>query len=249
MLAFLSILYNPDENAIKNIQAAKQLGIYPIVYQNEIDSSYEKRLKDLDIALLGSNKNIGLGMAFKEAEDFMQHNTIEHYIYFDQDTIVPVEAWLHIRDSYQSHFKEENIGMLFYGNSKINPMLVVSSGSLFSMTVIKKLGSHDGSFFVEGVDYEICLRLKASNYKIKNIPVNSIDHLSLQDNDQKKLFGITFNIRCYGRQRWKDFNLSHSKLLMKSLHLQEYKMFILFMKSFIIFNAREVYSRLLMVLV
>ncbi|MFC3852758.1 hypothetical protein ACFOSD_07925 [Salinispirillum marinum] len=243
-MIFFSVLYNPDENAIKNIILANNAGLKSVVYLNQVNDQYLNRLPDLDVVMLGDNKNVGLGLAFYELEEYLAKTGDEHYVYFDQDTITTEETWELILRTYTEVNARENAGLIFYGkNVSERSDLVVSSGCLFSMAVIRKIGRHDKDYFVEGVDYEFCLRLKINGLFIYNIFTNSIDHFALQDGKSLKFAGFQMPIRVYGFSRTKDFNISHFKLLRDSLKNKQYYMFYRFLKSSVIFNVREYFSR------
>jgi rhamnosyltransferase len=246
LIAFFTILYKPCENALKNIASAKSNGFIPIVYLNSVSDDYIHRLNEVDVVLLGENNNVGLGRAFKETEKYLFDNGIKYFIYFDQDTIVNDRSWLFIIKSYEKSFKEEKTGLLFYGaQMKKRPLLVVSSGSLFSLDVIRKYGGHDENYFVEGVDYSYCLTLYENKLLIRNFYTDGIDHFSLQDNSKKRLFGFDFSYRCYGKSRVKDFNISHVKLISKCYRNRNYILLMFFLKSWFLFNLKEFYSRII----
>lgn len=245
-VAFFSVLFNPEENAFQNIIKSIKFGFMPIVYANAVEESKIELLKSMGVVILGENKNVGLGKAFGELERYLKTFGVKYYLYFDQDTVVQEDAWRKILQSYKKLFTDPSVGMLFYGSNRTDfSDVVVSSGCLFSMSVINKIGCHDETYFVEGLDYEICLRLKKNNYKIRNIYIDSIDHQSLQDGGVKSILGIKFNVRVYGNRRWKDFNLSHIKLIIDSLASGQYKMLLFFLKSVIAFNVGEIRSRAL----
>lgn len=245
MIAFFSILYNPTINALKNVINAKKYGITPIVYLNNVSDEYLIILRKLDVIIMGSNINVGLGIPFYEVENFLNENSFKYYVYFDQDTIVKNHVWLKIKNTYKRDFNEKNIGMLFYGHAKSNSPIVVNSGSLFSIRVLNKIGFHDKRYFVEGVDYEFCLRLKNNGYVIKKIYESGIDHYSLQDNEIVKIFSKNIKIRSYGYKRLSDFFISHCKLILKAIILGEFILAIIFFKSLVIFFLEEFLSKLI----
>jgi len=245
-VVFFSILFDPEQNALENIQNANRFGYKSVVYINRASSQFIADLNSLDVIVLGRNKNFGIGVAFSELEDYLKEYGIEYFLYFDQDTAVADHAWKYIQYSYKEFFSSPEIGLVFYGSNKSSySKLVVSSGCLFSMGVIRKLGNHDSTFFVEGVDYEFCLRLKNSNYKIRNVYLESIDHLTLQNGNSLTKFGFEVNIRIYGNKRLKDFNISHIKLIGSSFALGQYEMALLFVRSMVAFNVSEFVSRVL----
>jgi rhamnosyltransferase len=249
MIFFFSVLYNPQENAIKNIVLAKSAGFIPIVYLNSVNEDYLNELKDLEVITLGDNSNVGLGRAFNDVETYFTLHSIEHFIFFDQDTIVEKSGWNYIKSTYLNLFQDD-VGMLYF-NSHISSddlNVVINSGCAFSLKVLSVTGYHDHFYFVEGVDYEFCLRLKAHGYKIKSVLLNAIDHSTLQDKTEKIFLGKKIDIRCYGSRRLRVFTKSHLRLIKKAIKLRQYKLLFFFIKSFIVFNLNELFNRFLMVI-
>jgi rhamnosyltransferase len=245
-MIFFSILYNPGENALGNIIAAMKNGFVPVVYFNSVDKAVARVLSTLNIKIMGENVNAGLGIAFDELEEYLKKIGETNFVYFDQDTVVEDEVWQLILDTYESYFLKEDAGMLFYSNKGDETSdVVVSSGCLFSMNVIENIGKHSSEYFVEGVDYEFCLRLKKHGFKIYNVYLSGIDHGSLQDGRVLKMFGFSLKIRAYGDQRLKDFNRSHLRLIRDSFQSKQYCMTLFFLKSLLVFNVSEFYSRIL----
>ena len=247
MVYFFTVLYFPCGNALRNIKNAKLAGFIPIVYLNSVNEEYLKELEKLDVIIIGDNSNVGLGRAFNDVETYFTLHSIEHFIYFDQDTVVEQSGWNYIKSTYLNFFKDD-IGMLYFNNHISNDDLsvVIGSGCAFSLKVLSVTGYHDRFYFVEGVDYEFCLRLKAHGYKIKSVLLNAIDHSTLQDKTEKIFLGKKIDVRCYGSRRLSDFNKSHFRLIKKAIKLGQYKLLFFFIKSFIVFNLKELFNRFLM---
>jgi rhamnosyltransferase len=244
MLVFFSILYNPETNALDNIRNAKKLGIFPIVYLNKVDNdNFINELNNIDILILGDNNNVGLGQAFYELEKHLSSVDLKYFIYFDQDTKVEISAWLNILNTFENLFKNTAVGLLYYGhNIQTHSRLVTSSGCLFSLKILNEIGFHDKSYFVEGVDYEFCLRLNTFGYKISSIKCKGIDHQSLQDGFKVNFLFKIINLRIYGKSRTIDFNLSHKRLLKQAVSNYNFKIFVFLLKSFVRHNIMELIS-------
>lgn len=245
---FFSILYSPEQNAIDNIISALKYGFIPVVYLNCVDEIFESKLRDLGVLVLGENKNVGLGTAFYELESYLSLKECKHYLYFDQDTVVKDCAWKVIKEDYNEAFSKSGVGMLFYTsniNSRFNNGLVVSSGCLFSLKVMDNTGFHSKELFVEGVDYDYCMKLLVNDLKINVRVIPGIDHESLQDDDYITFFGFKFKVRTYGQSRQKDFNRSHFALIKTALSQRLGSQFMFFLKSFVKFNVNECFVRLI----
>lgn len=245
-LIFFMVLFNPDSNALDSIKRSVASGFKPVVYLNKVSQSWLEDLPKLGVTLLGNNENVGLGRAFSELEDYLIKEGFVYYIYFDQDTLVPSQVWEKIKSTHESGFDSPEIGMIHYSNADSSyPEMVISSGCVFSIPVIKKIGKHDDSYFVEGQDYEFCLRLKRNRLKILNIHEPLIDHHSLQDGKIFKKWGLSIPVRVYGSRRQSDFNHSHMKLIKCAVLSGQCRITFFLLKSLIYFNVKEIFSKIL----
>ena len=205
-----------------------------------------REITSLGAITLGCNQNVGLGQAFHDFEGYLEMLGEPGYVYFDQDTKTTDSVWKAVVNNFEIFETRRDAGMLFFGNKKERfSNVVINSGCLFSTDVISRVGKHCPSYFVEGVDYDYCLRLNAVGLKIYNIYCPDIDHHSLQDGKDTKILDMSFSYRIYGSRRLKDFNSSHFKLIKKSLINGQGRFFLFFIKSLILFNIVEHASRLL----
>jgi rhamnosyltransferase len=244
-MIFFSVLYNPDQNALDNIVLAIENGFKPVVYLNNVDECVYQRLCAYNLVILGLNQNVGLGVAFNEFENYLEKSGELFYVYFDQDTKTTDAVWKSVFEKTVIFTTHKKVGMLFFGNKKETfSDIVVSSGCVFSTEVIRRLGKHCPSYFVEGVDYDYCLRLKIAALKVYNIYCLDIDHKSLQDGGNIKILGVQLSYRVYGSTRMRDFNSSHFKLIWKSFVAGQIRLLLFFIKSLILFNINEYKSRL-----
>ncbi len=92
--------------------------------------------------------------------------------------------------------------------------LAISSGSLFNLPALKKIGWHNEDYFVDCVDYELCLRARRCGFKIgliKNAP--DFDHVTEQPDQTVTLFGKKLLVRRYSATRIKDALRAYLKLI------------------------------------
>lgn len=246
-MVFFSVLYNPQGNALDNISTAMRNGFAVVVYVNQVSSEFMDKLKDMEVMVLGKNKNVGLGKAFREFEVWCEGRQIEKFIYFDQDTKVAESSWKNIDSISDEAFLDGKVGLVFLSPNKaqVSPLLVISSGCVFSLNRLKDIGFHDETFFVEGVDYDFCLKLHQSGYRIQRVYDPGIDHDSLQDYSFGKFFGKRVSYRCYGARRLADFNRSHCRLVYNSVKSGEFSFTYYFLRSLFAFNVKEIYSNFL----
>jgi rhamnosyltransferase len=237
---FFSILYNPEINAVNNISNAIENGFEVYVYNNKIDAKILDLISNLkNVNLIGNGINVGLGQAFFEFENLFINSNFESFIYFDQDTIVQSSAWFNIKLSINKNSKNKNQSLLFFTSNnriKSNPVMIINSGSYFTKELIKLNGLHNNLIFLECIDYEYCLRLRENNLKIQTVYIQGIDHNSLQEKNEIKLFSRSISFRYYGNKRIKEFNKEILKLIIRSIVIIDYKSLFFFVKSIINFN-------------
>jgi rhamnosyltransferase len=244
MLVFFSILYDPQRNAVENVLKAKKNGLFPVVYINTASVEFVGELANMDVVILGENKNIGLGKAFENFEVWAKGNSVKKFIYFDQDTYVSEDTWKILDSVSEEEFSRKDVGLVFFTPRKSRfSRVVISSGCMFSIDKLDQIGLHDGSFFVEGVDYEFCLRLHHLGYSIRKVYTSGIDHHSLQDYDFGEILGKKIVYRCYGLRRLGDFNRAHFRLIMRSIKFGEIYFTYYFVRSLLSFNLKEIYSQ------
>lgn len=246
---FFSVLYNPGANALINVRNSILAGFKPIIYLNKVSDDFLVSLKGYDVVILGDNVNAGLGVAFNEVGLYLQAKDAGSFIYFDQDTIVSEDAWRKISETYMNYIDKDNVGVIYYNDLSLNKFsnVVISSGCFFSIRALGDINYHDKTYFVEGVDYDVCLRLSNAGYKIKSIVLDGIDHKTLQDRNIIKVFGKEIDARLYGWHRLKDFNISHFKLLYRSLVSFNFSFFLYFLRSLVLFNFGQLYNKVLTV--
>jgi rhamnosyltransferase len=96
--------------------------------------------------------------------------------------------------------------------------LAISSGSLFNLKVLQQIGWHNEKYFVDCVDYELCLRARRCGFKIgliRNTP--DFDHVTEQPDRTLNLLGKELLVRRYSATRIKDALGAYLKLILGGL--------------------------------
>jgi rhamnosyltransferase len=95
----------------------------------------------------------------------------------DQDTVVTGPMLETLRDAYGDHAPARRVGVVGSrgegerisdcgGRSSIRPTHVITSGSLASVDAFRDIGPFREDFFIDFVDIEWCLRLRARGYLV-----------------------------------------------------------------------------------
>jgi rhamnosyltransferase len=184
-----------------------------------------------------AGKNLGLGVALSTICAAAYYDSYDTLLFFDQDTIfdertvdfVGEFCRTALRDYEKSYaaivFSSDTAGGGTDSGFAISDVpLAISSGSLFVLKNLKALGWHNEHYFVDGVDYELCLRSWRKNLKIarcRNTP--GFDHVSGQPDRTVKLWGRSIPLRRYATVRILDAFRSYTRLFLSSVSAGQFK--------------------------
>lgn len=254
------IVYKPELSFYERLNLINAAGIPFFIYDNSPEFGETKCLADsYSLArYLSSGKNAGLGVGLSDLCQVACKENFEVVLFFDQDTVFNLETISYIKN-YLHKFKldlEVNYSAIAFSgvqsnnsNSDENEMvadvdLIINSGSLFFLKNIEKIGWHNKSYFVDGVDYEFCLRSHAAGFKTgKHLNTPFFDHETEQPDKIIKIFGKRLLIRKYSVSRMKDASSSYFRLIYSALSMGQIRFAILFSRSFLIYIFGQILAR------
>lgn len=135
-------------------------------------------LKEYDqskISLICNKINLGIATALNQFTITAMKDGYEWILTLDQDSVSPSN----IIKEFEKYITYQNIGMLCpvindrnkgeeikikESYSEINEC--ITSGSLLNIEAWNNIGGFDENMFIDGVDFDICYRLRQSGYKI-----------------------------------------------------------------------------------
>lgn len=261
-LAIGFVIYRPTRSFYKRLEIINKLDVSFYIYDNSPEITATKEMiGSLPCGrYLSSGKNEGLGWGLSELCQKAYQEDFECLLFFDQDTGFNSETI-----SFIQSFMSENIASLsknysaiVFSGAGINSLknvdglpvipvdFAINSGSLFILESLKKLGWHDKSYFVDGVDYEFCLRSHITGFRVgKHFNTPSFDHESEQPDQVVTVFGKRLLIRKYSYVRIKDSVHSYIRLIFQALANGRLIFAIKIIRSFLIYIAGQFLSRLL----
>lgn len=234
------ILYKPNINVFERINSLLNNGYTVYIYDNTPEISNVQNILGCNINLryLTKLRNVGIGPAINEMTKKAYDCGEEYFLYFDQDTIFTLETLAFIENTLKLKkldFNNNLFSLTFRDNVNRNDYIekvvinnksakqvyfTISSGTLFSLKKLKEVGWHDTTYFIDGVDYSICLsaiKHRFKIYEIYNTP--GLDHKSEQDDLLYNFFGLHFTGRKYPKIRCKDFSSSSLRLILRSIKI------------------------------
>ena len=175
------VMFNPDIYRLKeNVCAVIVQCVH--IYLIDNGSSNIKEIYEIlgsfnqsKITIIRNEKNQGIAKALNQLTSMAQRDGFEWILTLDQDSISPSN----IIEEFNKYIKDMNTGMLCpvicdrnkgntidikNGSKEINEC--ITSGSLLNIKAWKEIGGFDENMFIDGVDFDICYRLRQFGYKI-----------------------------------------------------------------------------------
>lgn len=178
------VLFNPDINRLKeNISAAIVQCTHIYLVDNgssNVDEVLEslRRYNQTKISFIRNEKNQGIAKALNQLTKAAQKDGFDWILTLDQDSVSPSN----IIEEFKNYIDDQNTGMLCPVICDRNKGVIVeakngykeideciTSGSLLSIKAWDKIGQFDESMFIDGVDFDICYRLRKAGYKILQV--------------------------------------------------------------------------------
>lgn len=175
------VLFNPDIRRLKeNISAVIVQCVHVYLLDNGSDNIGEihKLLESYNqakITIICNIENKGIAKALNQLTSAAQKDGFEWILTLDQDSISPSN----IIEEYNKYIRNTNIGILcpvICDRNKGNTINAkngckeidecITSGSLLNIKAWDAIGGFDENMFIDGVDFDICYRLRQAEYKI-----------------------------------------------------------------------------------
>lgn len=224
------VTYNPESAFASRVQMAIESGFYVYIF----DNTPEKRSLGLlangaaKIKYVTCGKNHGLGLGIQAVCAQAYYDGHEALVFFDQDSVFD-ESTLDFIEMFfvqRPELKGTHSAVVFNatkgseesGSCFKEVALAINSGSLFYLNNLETLGWHSDRYFVDGVDYEFCLRSRLNGFRIAEYSCTpGFDHETEQPDQQYRFLGKEYAMRAYAFSRIKDVTFSSFRLFFSAL--------------------------------
>lgn len=220
------VTFHPDKNFFSDLDRYIENNQIVYVFCNcygsfaSISNKYKQGCFNLKYFYLG--ENVGLSKAYNVLLDQIGEDGHNYFYLFDQDTQI-TEKFFSVKDVIPNVINVEEfvLTQLCSHSSKNSAkivvtevMFVINSGSLVNVGLLKFLGGYPKDYFVDGVDYFVCMKAKLMNLKVGFVSgYFGLDHIQGQGDKRFKIFNKTVSVRYYGLPRIIDVTISHLKLI------------------------------------
>lgn len=227
------VIYNPEDSFLSRVRVAIESGFDVYIFDNSPDRWILGGLADrggkIKYLTCGKNHGLGLGVSAVCAQAYYEKHSA--LVFFDQDSIFNEKTLNCIETFYVRHpeLAGTHSAVVFNasgggqgqeeeGGCFKDVPLAINSGSLFYLSNLKSLNWHNESYFVDGVDYEFCLRSQMGGFKIGEYSCTpGFDHSSEQADRRYRIFGKIYAMRAYAFSRILDVSISSFKLIFRAL--------------------------------
>lgn len=218
------VLYHPEDSVLKRVDLMLELGYRVYVFDNSpFSTSYIWDIQNYrGVVYITAGKNVGIGLSLSMLCATAYADGYERLFFLDQDTGINRETLEFVSDFSKSLSLDSwrKYALLNFSSERGHGQIVkdvrfaISSGSLFHLEVLKQLGWHNEKYFVDCVDYEVCLRARRSGFRIGRVfDTIGFDHVTEQPDQEIQLFGKRLLVRRYSASRIIDALGAYVKLI------------------------------------
>jgi rhamnosyltransferase len=179
------VTYRPDAAVLDNLAAIRPQVQGLVVVDNGSSEEKLNRLRlaapDMGFTLIENGDNLGIATGLNIGVKWAQSEGYTWVALFDQDSTAPPSFIDTMRRAYDTNRRGDRAALLVprYIDSRLGHPLpanyaangslqvAMTSGSLMPVAIFSQEGWFEESFFIDGVDYEYCLRLRSRGYSVE----------------------------------------------------------------------------------
>jgi len=239
----IMVTYHPNISVLeKNIQCILPQVDAFFLFDNgstNVDQIKEIQQRNNFNAIFNS-ENVGLGKAYNEILDRTFH-LYEYFVTFDQDTSILPESIRTLTDLLNNNPTIGVVGPVFSResssvNSKGNIILkhaIIQSCAVFRSEAAIKTGRFNESYFIDSVDFEYCLRMIITGYKVALFDGVKVKH---DIGVEKKSFGIKY----YSHNKIRNYYIARNHMEITKNYLSLFPAFVIKKNIFFILHVGKV---------
>jgi rhamnosyltransferase len=179
------VTFRPKPEDLENFAKLRPQVRGLVVVDNGSPEETRARLRSAsracDFTLIENEENLGIATALNIGVKWAQSEGYGWVALFDQDSTAPPAFIETMLGAYQKSPRRDRIGLIvpkYIDSRRGTPIsanyakdgslqVAMTSGSLMPISVFSHEGWFEDSFFIGGVDYEYCLRLRSFGYSVE----------------------------------------------------------------------------------
>jgi rhamnosyltransferase len=179
------VTYHPDAAVLDNLAAIRPQVQGLVVVDNGSSKEKLSRLRlaapEVEFTLIENGDNLGIATALNIGVKWAQSQGYTWVALFDQDSTAPPAFVDTMRRAYDTNRRRDRAALLvpryihsrlghplpaiYAGNGSLQ--VAMTSGSLMPVAIFSQEGCFEESLFIDGVDFEYCLRLRSRGYSVE----------------------------------------------------------------------------------
>lgn len=192
------VTFNPGDDLAGNLRALKAQIPFVVVVDNASDDAgaVAECVRQCGCLFIGNPRNLGVAAALNQGIEAARAQGASWLATFDQDSAVPEGAVDGLFRFLASYEDSECVGMLsmthldrgtrqHYHHAldilEEAPQFrrlrtAITSGSLLRLGAVDEVGGFDEGLFIDSVDHELCLRLRAHDWTVLEVRAHVLAH-------------------------------------------------------------------------
>jgi len=177
------VLYNPGEEVLAAMASyARQVGVLFAIDNSEAPAAdMTERVRSLPgVVYRWNGRNLGIAAALNVGASMALAERCEYLLMMDQDSVAS-DGMTGEYVQYLSRHASQDIGILSpmphfenYGSAGVfaaskDVEVAITGGSLLNLAAYRDAGPFMESLFIDYVDFEYCLRLRARGYRVVQV--------------------------------------------------------------------------------
>ncbi|MFZ0319990.1 MAG: glycosyltransferase family 2 protein [Candidatus Sulfotelmatobacter sp.] len=204
------VTYHPSAEMVEGIPKVLSQVQAMVVVNNGSDAAAIEALRALSrscgIQLIENEENVGVAEALNQGIRWAKNSGYAWVILFDQDSTITDGFVDKLFRAWENHPGRERVGSIHprYVHPKTGaeprvrrasdggPVFSLTSGALMPVWIFDKIGGFASEYFIDCVDFEYCLRIRAAGYLIADSREAVLLHAAGDTNKSQNLLGFRF---------------------------------------------------------
>jgi len=187
------LAYNPDREILLNVRALSRQVDHVYVIDNSPTEPPTSVMAELaaygSVTVLPQEGNVGVAAGFNAGMGAALSAGFDDVWIFDQDSTVTDGMLTRLRVARDRlgdragivgpALRSHATGVIYARESGVGAAetdVIISSGSLFSRSLVERIGLHDDALFIDYVDHDICLRARKRGFRNLKVFEAVLDH-------------------------------------------------------------------------
>jgi rhamnosyltransferase len=237
------VTFHPNTSMIENISRVLEQVQELVVVDNGSSADELNPLRaasqTFDFHMIENGENLGIAEALNQGVRWAKTNGYPWVIFFDQDSKITDGFIGHMFAAWESHPNRERVGAIHpryvdpdtgfeagvYRASDGGPATSMTSGALMPIWIFGKIGLFASEYFIDLVDCEYCLRVRAEGYLIADSKCAILLHTA---GSPKRISFMSFSFQPTNHSAMRRYYISRNRLVVYRKYFWKFPRWTLF---------------------